>query len=307
MTEDLYPSRVDVYSRLIDRQEPVVYSDWTRDAPLSAEQVVAYERDGYLVLKDIFTPAEIKTLQGEAFRLRTSPEMLEAETAIAEPGENNRAVRSVFRIHRQSEIFSRLAADARLVRVAQFLLNDEVYIHQSRLNYKPGFEGREFYWHSDFETWHVEDGMPRMRALSASVLLTENVPANGPTMFMPGSHWQYATCIGETPDDHYKESLRKQEYVVPDYETLTRLAQNGIDVPTGPAGTVVLFDCNTMHGSNSNITPLPRSNAFFCFNALSNRLEAPFGPDRPRPEFIATREAVNVIKPAYRRLEKTAA
>src|SRR3546814_3200003 len=57
----------------------------------------------------------------------------------------------------------RLAADERLAGVARFLLDDTVYIHQSRLNYKPGFQGKEFYWHSDFETWHVEDGMPRMR------------------------------------------------------------------------------------------------------------------------------------------------
>lgn len=63
----------------------------------------------------------------------------------------------------------------RLLDIAQFLLDDEVYIHQSRLNYKPGFRGKEFYWHSDFETWHVEDGMPRLRALSISITLTENI------------------------------------------------------------------------------------------------------------------------------------
>src|SRR3546814_1501545 len=72
----------------------------------------------------------------------------------------------MFQIHAQSNLLRRLAADERLAGVARFLLDDTVYIHQSRLNYKPGFQGKEFYWHSDFETWHVEDGMPRMRALS---------------------------------------------------------------------------------------------------------------------------------------------
>src|SRR3546814_10424765 len=81
-----------------------------------------------------------------------------------------------------------------------------------------GFKGREFYWHSDFETWHVEDGMPRMRALSMSVLLAENTPHNGPLMVIPGSHRTYLTCLGETPDDHYLSSLKKQEYGVPDEE-----------------------------------------------------------------------------------------
>src|SRR3546814_3582850 len=106
---------------------------------------------------------------------------------------------------------ARLAADDRLAGVARFLLGDDVYVHQSRLNYKPGFVGKEFYWHSDFETWHVEDGMPQMRALSMSILLAPNTVLNGPLMIIPGSHRKYLTCVGETPEDHYRSSLKKQE------------------------------------------------------------------------------------------------
>ncbi len=43
----------------------------------------------------------------------------------------------------------------------------------------PGFTGSGFYWHSDFETWHAEDGMPSMRAVSCSIALTENFAYNG--------------------------------------------------------------------------------------------------------------------------------
>src|SRR3546814_3412493 len=53
--------------------------------------------------------------------------------------------------------------------------------------------------------------MPRMRALSMSVLLAENTPHNGPLMLIPGSHQTYLTCVGETPDDHYLSSLKRQE------------------------------------------------------------------------------------------------
>ncbi|MDE0934130.1 MAG: phytanoyl-CoA dioxygenase family protein, partial [Novosphingopyxis baekryungensis] len=212
------------------------------------------------------------------------------DTVITEPGGGE--IRSVFEIHNQSRVMQRLAADARLADVARFLLNDEVYLHQSRLNYKPGFQGKEFYWHSDFETWHVEDGMPRMRALSMSVLLADNTPHNGPLMLIPGSHRSFLTCVGETPDDHYKMSLKKQEYGVPDEDSLAELAhQHGIVAPTGKPGTVILFDCNLMHGSNGNITPFPRANAFMVYNAMSNQLVAPFGVAKSRPSFIAAREA----------------
>lgn len=64
----------------------------------------------------------------------------------------------------------------------------DVYIHQSRINDKFGFKGSGFNWHSDLETWHSEDGMPRMRALSASLMLTDNNEFNGPLMLIPGSH-----------------------------------------------------------------------------------------------------------------------
>jgi ectoine hydroxylase len=43
-----------------------------------------------------------------------------------------------------------------------------------------------------------------------------------------------------------------------------------------------------MHGSNSNITPLPRSNVFYVYNAVSNHLLAPFGGMARRPEFVAS-------------------
>lgn len=62
-------------------------------------------------------------------------------------------------------------------RAGRQILGSEVYIHQSRVNYKPGYGGTGFYWHSDFETWHSEDGMPRMRALSVSIALTSTCPS----------------------------------------------------------------------------------------------------------------------------------
>jgi len=68
-----------------------------------------------------------------------------------------------------------------------------------------------------------------------------------------------------------------------------------------------VFDCNTMHGSNGNITPYGRSNAFIVFNAWSNRLVAPFGDTKPRPEFIAHREVDGPIVPAPEAARRRAA
>jgi ectoine hydroxylase len=183
-----------------------------------------------------------------------------------------------------------LATDQRLAGRARQILGSEVYVHQSRINYKPGFGGGGFYWHSDFETWHAEDGMPSPRAVSVSISLTENLPYNGCLMIMPGSHRTFVSCVGQTPEEHHRQSLREQRIGIPDEQSLAKLADtHGISQLTGPAGAGIFFDANCMHGSSDNITPYPRSNIFVVYNSVHNALVEPYAAVRPRPEYLAAR------------------
>lgn len=295
---DVYPSRVGSDAAIIARTDPVVYSgrQSTHGGALTRPQCARYRKNGFLFLPRFFTAEELAQFTHEAQGLAQDASLKRRDEVITERDSDE--VRSVFRVHRLSECFARLMADTRLVNMARQILGSDVYIHQSRLNLKPGFGGGEFYWHSDFETWHIEDGMPRMRALSCSILLSDNHEFNAPLMLIPGSHRHFVSCVGETPADHYKQSLKKQEYGVPDANSLKWLAdRGGIQSAKGPAGSVVLFDCNTMHGSSSNISPYPRSNLFFVYNSVENMLAPPLGGMPPRPEFIASREDVSPVIP----------
>ena len=286
--QDDYPTRLPS-EQWLERKDPTVWSKWSPEAPLTRAETQSFEKNGYLVLKGVFSAAEVEALQAESSRMRSGEAELAPENIITEP--NSSEVRTVFRLDEQNALFDRLARDKRVAGRVSYLLGDDVYLHQSRLNYKPGFTGKEFYWHSDFETWHAEDGMPRMRAISASVLLTDNDALNGPLMLMPGSHQTFVSCAGETPEDNHKSSLKKQEIGVPSQESLSKMAEKfGVDYAAGRAGTVILFDCNTIHGSNGNITPFPRSNAFFVYNAWSNRVVSPFAAKSPRPAFLSSRD-----------------
>lgn len=279
---------------MITRRDPVIHGDRHR-GPLTKEQCDLYDKNGFLFIPGFFSPDEAKALQGHAQGLRGRYEESgeDGPEVIREPKDN--AVRSVFAIHRGDDRFRDLCKDPRLVGIARQIVGSDVYIHQSRINFKPGFKGKSFYWHSDFETWHLEDGMPRMRAVSCSILLSENNEHNGPLMLVPRSHKQFVSCVGETPDNHYKESLRKQEYGVPSTDALERLVETGgIESCKGPAGSVVFFDCNTMHGSSGNISPFPRNNVFYVYNSVENALVDPFCGKTPRPPFIAERNPVPV-------------
>ncbi|MCA9033857.1 MAG: ectoine hydroxylase [Planctomycetaceae bacterium] len=285
LATDPYHSRTSETWSAADRVDPVVWSE--NDGPLTQQEVESYERDGFLFCQDLIHQDEVQSLLDEATGLADNWPS-QQPGLVREP--DSRIVRSIFQLHRHSDLFQRMFADERLLARVTQLLGSDVYIHQSRINYKPALNGKEFFWHSDFETWHVEDGMPRMRAISVSVFLTESHEFNGPLMLIPGSHQTYIRCAGETPENHYEHSLRRQEYGVPTEDALKLLTENAsIVAPKGPAGSVVFFECNTMHASCGNLSPQPRINLFAVYNSVHNTLEAPFCDQPPRPDFLADR------------------
>ncbi|WP_147142967.1 ectoine hydroxylase [Stackebrandtia albiflava] len=273
---------------LYRNEDPVVYGT-ASDGPIDGPTLDGYADDGFLTVDELVSPGELAQYQNELNRLLTDESLDGDERVVREKGSDE--VRSIFEVHKISELFAALVRDERVAGRARQILGSDVYVHQSRVNYKPGFGGNPFYWHSDFETWHAEDGMPRMRAVSLSFALTDNHAYNGGLMIMPGSHKTFVSCVGETPQDHYRESLKEQEIGTPDETSLSVLAEkHGIELFTGPAGSATMFDCNCMHGSNGNITPFPRSNFFVVFNSVENTCVEPFAAPQPRPEFIGTRD-----------------
>jgi len=285
---DDYPTRKQAVPALLERKDPVVYEKTLNQSEIESLELDFYEQNGFLFLESFFADEEVARFKTETKRLLTETHGSKCPEVILEP--ESEEVRSIFSVHNDDAFFQQLANSPRLLAIVKQILGSDVYVHQSRINFKPGFTGKEFYWHSDFETWHAEDGMPRMRALSCSIALEDNNYYNGSLMVIPGSHRWFVSCVGETPEDHYKESLRRQEYGVPDQESLTKLVnQSRIEMPVGKAGSVLLFDCNTMHGSSANISPYPRSNAFFVYNSVENKLQEPFSSSKPRPNYIAAR------------------
>jgi ectoine hydroxylase len=288
--EDGYPTRISTGTPAhLPRVHSTVWGT-EADGPIDAATLANHEARGYSVVEDMLSAAEVRTYWSELVRLSSDNGLRGDERVITEAKTGE--VRSIFDVHMLSGLIAELVRDPRVLDRARQLLGSEVYIHQSRVNYMPGFKGTGFFWHSDFETWHAEDGMPSPRAVSCSIALTDNHPYNGGLMVMPGSHRTFVQCAGETPDDNYKSSLKDQRVGVPGSADITKMAaEHGIEQFTGQAGSALWFDSNIMHGSGNNITPYPRSNIFLVFNSVENALTTPYAASMPRPEFIARRDA----------------
>lgn len=296
--DDFYPTRLETPMAPIDRIEPAIHSreDNRTNGPLSETELARYERDGFLVFDQFLDDETVRLFQEDLAAYENNDRILRAEGTITEPGKQE--IRSVFGIHKLSERFDGLTRDPRILDMVKQILGSDAYIHQSRINFKPAFHGKGFDWHSDFETWHAEDGMPRMRAVSFSITLTDNTPFNGPLMLIPGSHKTFIPCVGRTPEDNYRSSLKKQDLGVPNESDLKSLAnRHGIKAPTGPAGSLIIFNCNTLHASNANMSPWPRSNLFFVYNSVENQLVAPFCGNKKRPDFLGNRSNTDALAP----------
>ena len=287
---DLYPTRLAQAGAPIERTHPTVWGS-ADDGPFDAAALEAHEARGFTILPEFITGEEVDQFRAELDRLVADPTLKGDERVVTEKASGE--VRSIFDVTSISAVIDRLSRDPRVLGRARQLLGSEVYLHQTRINYMPGFKGTGFYWHSDFETWHAEDGMPTPRAVSCSIALTPNYPYNGGLMVMPGSHKEFVPSVGATPENNHASSLQEQKVGVPSTEAITAMAHRyGIDQFTGPAGSALWFDSNIMHGSGNNITPFPRSNIFLVFNSVENALTDPFGADQPRPEHIANRSFV---------------
>lgn len=281
---DLYPTR-GAEEQIFDRPDQVVYGRPEGAYALDDAEAAFFERNGFIVFPEFFSPAEVAELNRAFDALKHDDALKGREEYITEPGSDE--LRSIFSQHRFSPVFAELVRDRRVLDKVEQILGSKAYIHHSRINIKPAYRGKSFPWHSDFETWHAEDGLPHCRNVTAWIMLTDNTPFNGPLYLIPGSHKKFVACAGETPKDNYKESLRHQRYGVPSLEGIQALAEgHELVAALGKAGTLVFHDGNTMHGSPDNISPDARTNAFFVYNSVDNTPVEPFAAKAKRAPFL---------------------
>ncbi|REH40275.1 ectoine hydroxylase [Paraperlucidibaca baekdonensis] len=297
---DPYPSRELNEHLLARRREPVVWSEPAlRPEWLSAEAEARYIEQGFLVVPDVLSADEIAELNAAMATLRDELTSSDSALVLREPGSDD--MLSFLDLPSASPLFARLARHPKLLAFARYVLGSEVYLHQSRLNYRAADTQEEFYWHSDFETWHTEDGMPAMRALSCSVLLTDNLAEHAPKLLIPGSHKTYVGCVDPASCPVTEDEAAHESHTMgqPSPEILSLLTHQAGDVTsaTGLAGSVVFFDSNIQHRSADEPSEHSRANAFLVYNSVDNMLGEPANGLAPRPEHLAHRDNVDVLAP----------
>ncbi len=240
---------------------------------LSAEQLQQFDKDGYLFFPGGFSPEEAAYLKRQA-------EVVYALDRKEVWRESTGAARTAFAAHTYNEGFRRLGAHPRLIEPVEQILGGQVYMHQYKVNAKAAFDGEVWQWHQDYGTWKRDDEMPEPRAMNIAVFLDDVTAANGPLLFIPGSH-----KLGVFEAGHDLATTSYPLWTL-SREKVTELAERGGCVaPTGPAGSVLLFSSLLVHASPPNISPFGRVIVYLSLCHVDNHIRA-FN----REEWIAHRD-----------------
>ena len=241
---------------------------------LTPEQLAQFDRDGYLFFPSHFKPEEIRPLIDEvpAIYAEQRPENVRERTGGV--------VRTNFAAHKYNDKYARLGRHPRMVEPVKQIFNEDVYMHQFKINGKMAFDGDVWQWHQDYGTWKNDDHMPEARAMNIAIFLDEVNEFNGPLMFIPGSH-----KLGVLEAGHDLTTTSYPLWTINNDVIRKLVERGGIVAPKGPPGSMILFHGCLVHASTSNLSPWNRVSVYLSLCAVSNHVRR-----FKRPGYIAHRE-----------------
>ena len=254
---------------------------------LTLPQLDAYDRDGFIILHDLFRADEVAAMRAELARVQA----IETDHLVREKAGG--IAKTLYRVHDEksptaSAVFHAAARAPRMLGAAKDLLQDEaLYIHHTKCNLKTAIDGSVWAWHQDYGTWK-RDGMPAARPTTALIMLDQPTEMNGCLYFIPGSH------KAGNLEPEFNEATGYKFFVVPKEELLGIMARSPEPVAiTGTPGTVVFFDCNILHASGHNLSRHDRWAIYLVYNPVTNACaEVP----NPRPEYVRSTDTRPLVE-----------
>ncbi len=164
----------------------------------------------------------------------------------------------------QHEAYWRFASGL-MADVAADLAGPDVVFHHSKLNFKWFDESDAVKWHQDIQFFPHTN----YNVFTIGCYLADTNMSNGPLAVLPGSHTgplydlygadgNWAGCLNK--DDAATVDMPKADYLM------------------GPAGSITIHNCRTLHSSPSSKSPEPRPLLLNCYSSADAK------PYTPHPD-----------------------
>lgn len=221
---------------------------------LSAEQIAAFQYDGYLIVPGLFDREEAKIFHAAA----KADKAFDKHAHDLEDGEGGKA-QLVLWNKAGEDLWGAIARSERIVNAMEALLDDEVYHYHSKMSIKRPRTGGAWSWHQDYGYWY-QNGCLYPDMASAFIAIDPNTRANGCMQVLKGSHklgrvehGRFGDQTGADPE-RVEAAMKNMELVYVEIEP----------------GDTLFFHSNTLHRSDQNTSDTPRWSLLCCYNTKHN-------------------------------------
>ncbi len=244
-------------------------------------QVEFYRENGYLVVENVLSQAELDAMRSEVDTLVEQSAEVRENNDIYDLEDSHHAahprVRRIKLPHMYMTSAASVVRHAKMVSILQRLLGSGVRFQTSKLNMKSAGFGAAVEWHQDWAFYpHTNDDL-----LAVGVFIDDATEENGAMMVVPGSH------RGEIYDHHA------------DGYFCGAVDPNDLDCDlskavalTAPAGSMSFHHVRLMHGSALNHSSFARRFLLLQYTAVDA-----FPLVTPVKDFDAYNELIVAGKP----------
>ncbi|MCC7085075.1 MAG: phytanoyl-CoA dioxygenase family protein [Pirellulales bacterium] len=222
---------------------------------LYESQVAQFHSDGYLVIENLFDPAEMDLLL----------KIAKADQAMARDSYGRKDTQGgVSKLWLSYElgddIYSTICRTSRVVEPLEQLLGRPIFHFHHKMMQKEPYVGGAWEWHQDYGYWYRNEGFLFPDMASCLIAVDRAIRENGCLQVIRGSHrlgriehGMAADQVGADPA-RVEGALKQLELV---YCELS-------------SGSALFFHGNLLHASAQNKSPNPRWSFIGCYSTVDN-------------------------------------
>lgn len=224
------------------------------DLSLTADELAAFARDGYVLRRGLFASDEIGMLSDA---IRNDPAI--AKATYVRPDSQGASTELALWNHPANDVFGAVARCRRVVDSMEKVLGGEVYHWHSKLTMKRPKVGGAWDWHQDYGYWY-RNGCLFPDMASVFIAVDPSTRENGCLEVLKGSHLlgrlEHGTVGGQVGADmeRVEAAMKVLEHVY---------------VEQAP-GDALFFHANLLHTSGQNKSEKSRNVLLCCYNAARN-------------------------------------
>lgn len=224
---------------------------------LTPEQVAAYQRDGYLIVRNFLSAEEADKL----YKIATGDDTMKKH-AFDLNDQTGKKTRLSLWYTPGNDTYGLLTKSKRMVdSVNQLLDGDAPVCHfHSKLMQKEPKVGGAWEWHQDYGYWYKNEFLLPEQMMSVMIAITEANKANGCLQVIKGTH-----KMGRIEHGFAGEQVGASQH----YVDLALKTMEHIYVELEP-GDALFFHSNLLHRSEANLSDKARWSLISCYNRASN-------------------------------------